>query len=123
MQLVLYLNKNEIWINHYEGFKRKAVITVPTDQSLSFSTILSLFEENDLTEMVFFHRNGNKNGDEIQDEVDGKLIGYTKLVSFNNNMESNLATFVFEKVNSSEEQITNLELALCNLFEKNGGAK
>lgn len=123
MQLILYINNNEIWVNHYEGFKKKAVMTIPTNQNLSFSKILSLLEESDLSEMIFFHRDNQHDLLEIQEEIDGKLVDYTKLVSFNNNMESNLATFIFEKVSNEENQITNLELALCDLFERNGGTQ
>lgn len=115
MQIILKIASNNIKVNNYEGFKKKALLTIPSNQELSFSEILSLLEKNDLSEMLFY------NQEEDRLEEHGSLIGYSKLVSYNNNMESGLATFVFEKPNEDSEQITELQMALVSLYEQGRG--
>lgn len=116
MQIILKIGGNDIKVNNYEGFKKKALMTIPTaNQELSFSEILSMLEKNDLSKMLFY------NQEEDRLEEHGSLIGYSKLISYNNNMESGLAMFTFEKPNEDSEQITELQMALVSLYEQGRG--
>ena len=111
MQIILKIAGNDIKVNNYEGFKKKALLTIP-NQELSFSEILGLLEKNDLSEMQFYNQT------ELKLEEHGTLMGYSKLISYNNNMESGLATFILEKPNEDSEQITELQMALVTLYEQ-----
>lgn len=126
MTLKLCIGDKHIAVNHYEGFKTKALMVIPTEQELTFSEILALLETSDLSEMYFYNIEDKQTSTEEGihvghiEEEHGRLIGYSKLISFNNNMESKLATFNFEKPNPEHEQITNLEMAIVELYEAGG---
>lgn len=120
-ELVLYLKEIELKVRYYEGFKKKAIITLSNEQNLTFKEILELFETSDLSLLKFYNKttnieksNTNISAEDIANgndsvatdtsnnistslELNGELKGYNKLLLYNNNMETGLIQFTLEK--------------------------
>lgn len=121
MDKILKLNDKEVLINYYEGFKEKAVITFPINENnLDFLDIVNLFKNSDIEELNFYNLEIDKDGNKVY-SLQGSLKGYTKLISYNNNGESHIGTINLRKPSKQEDEITAIEMALCDIYEKIGG--
>lgn len=121
MEKILRINDKEILIHYYEGFKEKAVITFPVNENnLDFLEIINLFKNSNLEELNFYNCNVDYDSNKTY-SLEGTLKGYTKLVSYNNNGETKIGTINLCKPSQQEGEITAIELALCDIYEKIGG--
>ena len=112
MDIVIKLGECELPIAYKDSFKKKAVITMPikNEYNLNLFDIVKLFEADGMNRIVFYNLETDPMDPEKHELTEESVFeGYSKLVSYNSNVETDLLTFQFEK--PSTENMTLEEIA------------
>lgn len=99
----LKIGECEIKIAYFEGFSKKATITMPIEDNLKFEKIIEIFKSNDLSSLKFYENEG-----EVENLI-GELEGYVKVIGYTSNLESNLSTINLEKPNLNNMSLEELK--------------